>query len=169
MRRSKSTCARCCPIRSSPTSTVFRWRTRSKYVRRFLDTALVEFVGTLPGSMKVTGKCDEGDSQARSAKVSCRMRRSTGPKKVSFCRSTRGSLTGCAADRRSVLGGALSHGLFARPTILRLLREHREHAADHTYKLWTLLMFQLWHELVVVGKSRTVLCPADAASTKEVA
>jgi asparagine synthase (glutamine-hydrolysing) len=64
---------------------------------------------------------------------------------------------------------ALAHGLFARATILRLLREHRERIADHTYKLWTLLMFQLWHELVVVGKNRTTLCAADTVSTKEVA
>ncbi len=134
----------------------------------FLDTALVEFVGSLPGSMKVT---------ASATKAILKRAARTYLPDATIDRPKEGFVLPIDAwlvDRLAPLtddlfsAQALSHGLFARTTILRLLREHRERAADHTYKLWTLLMFQLWHELVVVGKNRTVRCTADTA-TKEVA
>jgi len=135
----------------------------------FLDTALVEFVGTLPGSMKVRAGATKSILKRAARKFL---------PDATIDRPKEGFVLPIDAwlvDRLQPLtddlfsGDALSHGLFKRPLILQLLREHREHVADHTYKLWTLLMFQLWHEQVVVGKNRTSLCPAEATPKKEVA
>ncbi len=134
----------------------------------FLDTSLVEFVGTLPGSMKVRA----GATKAILKRVARRLL----PAQV-VDRPKEGFVLPVDAwlvDRLKPLTdelfsqSALSHGLFAREPILRMVREHRERVADHTYKLWTLLMFQLWHE-TIVATAHTGLCPVDGSRNKEVA
>jgi asparagine synthase (glutamine-hydrolysing) len=44
---------------------------------------------------------------------------------------------------------ALGRGYFRRGEIEDLIREHREHIADHSARLWTLLQLELWHREVV--------------------
>jgi asparagine synthase (glutamine-hydrolysing) len=39
---------------------------------------------------------------------------------------------------------ALRRGVFQSETVTRLIREHVEHQRDHAYRLWTLLMLELW-------------------------
>jgi asparagine synthase (glutamine-hydrolysing) len=134
----------------------------------FLDTSLVEFVGTLPGSMKVRA----GVTKAILKRVARRLL----PAQV-VDRPKEGFVLPVDAwlvDRLKPLTdelfsqSALSHGLFAREPILRMVREHRERVADHTYKLWTLLMFQLWHE-TIVATAHTGLCPVEGRRNKDVA
>jgi len=136
----------------------------------FLDTALVELVGSLPGSMKVRAGATKAILKRAARKLL---------PDATIDRPKEGFVLPVDAwlvnrlqpmtDELFSTEALATHGLFARQPILRLLREHRERIADHTYKLWTLLMFQLWHELVVVGKARTVLCPSDTVPKKEVA
>jgi asparagine synthase (glutamine-hydrolysing) len=38
------------------------------------------------------------------------------------------------------------HGLFRSDYVQRLLREHRLRRADHSFQLWSLLVFQLWYD-----------------------
>ena len=39
-----------------------------------------------------------------------------------------------------------SHGLFEPRFVRRLMDEHNRRHADHRKLLWTLLVFQLWHD-----------------------
>ncbi|MBV8423749.1 MAG: asparagine synthase (glutamine-hydrolyzing) [Candidatus Eremiobacteraeota bacterium] len=129
----------------------------------YLDTSLVELVGTLPGSMKVR----PGASKA----ILKRAARRFLPDAV-VDRPKEGFVLPVDAwlvDRLQGLTDDLfsaealgRHGMFQRAPILRLVREHRERVADHTYKLWTLLMFQLWHHVVVAG-SESIPCVKEVA------
>jgi asparagine synthase (glutamine-hydrolysing) len=42
-------------------------------------------------------------------------------------------------------------GLIDRPAVGRMLDEHRTGAADHSRRLWTVLIFMLWHAIFVEG------------------
>ncbi|MGX1899777.1 asparagine synthase (glutamine-hydrolyzing) [Thermolongibacillus altinsuensis] len=42
--------------------------------------------------------------------------------------------------------------LFHKDVVLRLLEEHRANKADHSRKIWTVLMFMLWHQVYVEKK-----------------
>ena len=119
----------------------------------FLDTSLVEFVDTLPGSMKVR----PGVTKA----ILKRAARRYLPDDV-VDRPKEGFVLPIDAWLIEGLGdltddlfsaAALSHGLFERATILRLLSQHRNRTADHTYKLWTLLMFQMWYQYVLIPRA----------------
>ena len=41
---------------------------------------------------------------------------------------------------------ALSRGYFNAPSVRRLWEEHQNGRRDHGYRLWALLMLELWHE-----------------------
>jgi len=40
---------------------------------------------------------------------------------------------------------AFQRGYFREPEVRRLIEEHLERRADHSFQLWTLLMMELWH------------------------
>ena len=46
------------------------------------------------------------------------------------------------------------HGLFNAPQVQRLLDEHQRGQANHRKQLWTLLMFELWHESFIATRNR---------------
>ena len=57
----------------------------------------------------------------------------------------RGPLQGYWADH--VLGAsALARGYFSEAALRRLWEEHQSRRRDHGYRLWALLMLELWHE-----------------------
>jgi asparagine synthase (glutamine-hydrolysing) len=57
----------------------------------------------------------------------------------------RGPLKSFWADH--VLGSrALARGYFQEPALRRLWQEHQSQQRDHGYRLWALLMLELWHE-----------------------
>ena len=57
----------------------------------------------------------------------------------------RGPLKSFWADH--VLGSrALARGYFREPALRRLWQEHQSRQRDHGYRLWALLMLELWHE-----------------------
>jgi hypothetical protein len=41
---------------------------------------------------------------------------------------------------------ALARGYFAEKALLKLWEEHQSARRDHGYRLWALLMLELWHE-----------------------
>jgi asparagine synthase (glutamine-hydrolysing) len=62
------------------------------------------------------------------------------------------------AAEELLLGGA-SRGLFRRPALEGLLREHVDGRADHGHRLWCLCMLELWQRNYV-DVSRPALAAA---------
>jgi asparagine synthase (glutamine-hydrolysing) len=60
-------------------------------------------------------------------------------------------------DRRS-----LDRGYFRRDQIEYLIQEHRDHVANHSARLWTLLQLEMWHREVLEAPT-----PASTRSTVE--
>ncbi|MBI4248173.1 MAG: asparagine synthase (glutamine-hydrolyzing) [Elusimicrobia bacterium] len=46
---------------------------------------------------------------------------------------------------------ALKRGYFTRPGLERLIDEHERGARDHGYRLWALLMLELWHQVYKIN------------------
>jgi asparagine synthase (glutamine-hydrolysing) len=49
---------------------------------------------------------------------------------------------------------AIARGHFNRAYVERLLSEHADSRADHSQGIWTLLMYELWHDYVMGGAAR---------------
>jgi asparagine synthase (glutamine-hydrolysing) len=63
--------------------------------------------------------------------------------------------------------GALARGHFNGHYVERLLSEHAENRADHSQGIWTLLMYELWHDHVrgaaSADRSTSAKSPASLA------
>ncbi|HVA38730.1 MAG TPA: asparagine synthase (glutamine-hydrolyzing) [Candidatus Dormibacteraeota bacterium] len=118
----------------------------------FLDHELVEFAGSLPGSMKVG--VDRTKAVLKLAARRYLPAEIVDRKKEGFVLPIDAWLN----DRlRPLLAETLSkpaldHGLFRPAAVQRLLDEHAA-GANHTYRIWTLLMFQLWHRDYAAGQT----------------
>eukprot|EP00913_Durusdinium_trenchii_P028312 g26540.t1 len=55
---------------------------------------------------------------------------------------------------------ALSRGYFREPTVRGLIDEHIEGKWDHSYRLWSLLCFELWQRMYVDANEVPAVCPA---------
>ena len=49
----------------------------------------------------------------------------------------------------ATLASSQTDGLVDKPAVARMLDEHRTGAADHSRRLWTVLIFMLWHAIFV--------------------
>ena len=111
----------------------------------FLDRRIVEFASALPGHMKV--RKDETKAVLKRAARSVLPHEIIDRKKVGFVLPIDAWLT--TAFRPLVLevtsAAWLQHGLFNPEPVRRFVSEHLSGAANHTYKIWTLVMFQLWY------------------------
>jgi asparagine synthase (glutamine-hydrolysing) len=58
------------------------------------------------------------------------------------------------AEPRLLESGLTNKGLLRRDTLATLLAEHRRGERDHSTRLWTALVLNLWHERWVAGVSR---------------
>lgn len=113
----------------------------------FLDATLVDAVQQMPASFKY------GRNQTKrllKSAVSGRLPASIlgRPKKgfgIPVARWLRGPLAPLL-DRLLAPGRLKRQGLFRPEVVARRIREHQSGACDHRKPLWTLLMFQLWHE-----------------------
>lgn len=112
----------------------------------FLDRELVEFAVRLPMSLKIRGsnrkyllkKAFDGILPAESL---YRRKQGFG---VPIGEWFRGELRSLAED--TILSErALARGYFRREPLTALVRDHTEGRADHTHRLWALLMLELWH------------------------
>jgi asparagine synthase (glutamine-hydrolysing) len=113
----------------------------------FLDTGLVDRVWTLPSSFKLyRGRTKRLLKQAAARRLPESILRR--PKKgfgIPVARWLRGPLAPMT-DRLLDRDRLRRQGIFRPEAVARLLDEHRAGLRDHRKPLWTLLMFQLWHD-----------------------
>lgn len=110
-----------------------------------LDQELMEFTARLPDEYKVRG----GETKYLLKRVAERMvpheviHRPKMGFGVPLVDWFRGELAGYVGD---VLldPSSIDRGLFRRDTVERYLRDHREGRADYSYRIWALLMLELW-------------------------
>ncbi len=113
----------------------------------FLDAALVEMVAKLPSVYK----CERGQTKrllkraAAGRLPAAVLRRSKKGFGIPVARWLRGPLSGLLGE---LLGPdrLRKQGLFRPEVVALLVEEHRAGVRDHRKPLWTLLMFQLWHD-----------------------
>ncbi len=116
----------------------------------FLDHVLMEFVATLPVSLK-----QAWGEKKRILKASLRDRvpdylldRPKMGFSVPVAEWFRSNLREMAYDVLSSTR-SLQRGYFAKKAVANLLHEHAIGAADHGAKLWDLLMLELWHRTFI--------------------
>ena len=121
----------------------------------FLDRSVIEFAASLPGALKVRENATKSVLRRAARKVLPQdiIERP----KVGFVLP----LDAWLSDRLDGLveattsTDALSHGFFDRSVLMKYVDEQRAGTADHTYKIWTVVMFQLWYD-AYVGQSMQV-------------
>jgi asparagine synthase (glutamine-hydrolysing) len=113
----------------------------------FLDVDLVDRVELLPSTYKYgRGQTKRLLKRAASGRLPATIL--ARPKKgfgIPVARWLRGPL-GPLLDRLLGPGRLQAQGLFDPVEVTRRVAEHRAGVRDHRKPLWTLLMFQLWHE-----------------------
>lgn len=124
----------------------------------FTDHKLVEFAFSLPGSAKIRG-----------LKMKWVMRKAMegilpGPvlhkRKVGFNPPAPAWL---GQELRGVLGHFLSRkavasrGLFSPDAVQRIQQEHYSGRRDNTFKIWSLLMLELWFQLYIDGQQEETI------------
>lgn len=113
----------------------------------FLDHTFVEFLGTIPPRLKLRGlttkyilKRAMGDRLPPG--IAHRAKKGFG---MPVAKWLQGDLRQLAGDLLSP-SRLRSQGIFHGDFVGRLWDEHQRGERDHRKQLWTLLMFQLWHE-----------------------
>ncbi len=113
----------------------------------FLDASLVDWVSALPASYKYgRGQTKRLLKRAVAGRlpgsVAGRPKKGFGMPVASWLRGPLGRLL----DEQLGPDRLRAQGLFRADEVVRRVREHREGVRDHRKPLWTLLMFQLWHD-----------------------
>ena len=112
----------------------------------FLDHKLVEFIGRIPTDLKLRGFTTKyllrrAFGEMLPPEI---LRRSKMGFGVPISDWFRGELQGYL--RETLLDpSALRRGYFAPESVRQLVEDHVAARADHGYRLWALLMFELWH------------------------
>ena len=113
----------------------------------FLDASLVDRVERMPSSYKYgKGQTKRILKQAAARRLPESILKR--PKKgfgIPVARWLRGPLSSWA-DRLLDSERIKRQGIFKAEVVARMLAEHRSGRRDHRKPLWTLLMFQVWHE-----------------------
>jgi asparagine synthase (glutamine-hydrolysing) len=122
-----------------------------------LDRELVEFALRLPMELKIRG--GERKYLLKKAFDGVLPRENMYRRKQGFALPIgewfRGELRGLVLD--TVLSTeARTRGYFRTDALERLVHDHVEGRADHTHRLWALLMLELWHREVVSMTRRAV-------------
>jgi asparagine synthase (glutamine-hydrolysing) len=112
----------------------------------FLDHKLIEFAATLPEHIKQKGS----ETKTLLKKIAARLvpREVVYRQKMGFAVPLRYWLGNEMHDftRDTLLSErATSRGLFNTSVVERLLEEQRDDVADNSWKIWTLLMLELWY------------------------
>ena len=128
-----------------------------------MDHALVEWLGTLPTSLKVRGQ--EGKYLLRKAMQPLLpadiLYRPKMEYSMPLARWFRGPLT--ERVRQAVLGPRLAAtGWFEHQALEQLVNAHQSGARDHGPVLWSLLMFEAFLRVVVDGSASGDLAAASA-------
>ncbi len=119
----------------------------------FLDHKLVEFIGRIPTDLKLRGFTTKyllrrAFGEMLPPEILRRPKMGFG---VPIADWFRGELQGYLRD--TLLDpAALRRGYFAPESVRQLVEDHVAARADHGYRLWSLLMFELWHRRYLVAQ-----------------
>ncbi len=113
----------------------------------FLDAGLVDSIQSMPSVFKYGGGLTkrllkQAASRRLPASILKRPKKGFGIPVAKWLRGPLAPLLDSMLDADRLR----SQGLFRPEAVARLVGEHRDGARDHRKPLWTLLMFQLWHD-----------------------
>jgi asparagine synthase (glutamine-hydrolysing) len=120
----------------------------------FLDHRLVEWTASIPSSIKFKGHVrkillKKGLAPLLDHEILHRKKAGFNvPKNVWLRGPLRTMMEDVLAPDR-----LKRHGLFRPPVVERLMREHVAKSADHSFQIWSLLIFQLWYDRFVDSTS----------------
>lgn len=118
----------------------------------FLDHRLVEYMAKVPSSVKFPGGLKKALLKKGLEPLldhDLLYRKKAGfnvPKNVWL----RGPLREMVGDLLSPSSLA-KHGFFEASVVQRLIDEHQQRRADHSFAIWSILVFQLWYDRFVAG------------------
>ncbi len=113
-----------------------------------LDHELMEFAATLPGRAEGARAREEGRAARARCAAGSPTRSWTRPSAASVCRWATGSAVSCATTRATCCstGAPLSAAASGSPTSVSCSTATPPGVQDHSQGIWTLLMFELWHQ-----------------------
>ncbi|HEX5598758.1 MAG TPA: asparagine synthase C-terminal domain-containing protein, partial [Micromonosporaceae bacterium] len=116
----------------------------------FLDKAVFDVAATLPVDLKLPPRSDATKFAMRQALREVVPPAIVNRRKLGFPTPTRVWLReGMYEWARHVLSTSGAGELLDLPYVLRLLEEHKREEADHSRKIWTVLIFCIWHAIFV--------------------
>ena len=116
----------------------------------FLDPRVFEVAATVPPDLKVSGVATK--VALRKAMELIVPPHVLNRKKLGFPVPIRHYLAENSYEwARSIICSAQTDEYLDRDAVLELLDAHRTGAADYSRPIWTVLVFQLWHEIFVTG------------------
>jgi asparagine synthase (glutamine-hydrolysing) len=116
----------------------------------FLDHELMEFAARLPVNMKLRGAVSKyclkkAFEKKLPSAILHRKKMGFGvPLQRWFREELRQPVHDVLLNSRT-----LSRGYFQRTAVEKLLHEHMQGSADHSYRLWALFYLELWHRVVI--------------------
>ncbi|MDH4100943.1 MAG: asparagine synthase (glutamine-hydrolyzing), partial [Nitrospirota bacterium] len=118
----------------------------------FLDHHLVEFAASLPPNMKMRGLTQKyilkrAFSDLLPAEILYRKKMGFG---VPIERWIRGELKDMVRDAL-LSDRSIKRGYFNRSYVETLVKDHMSKRKDNCYRIWTLLMLELWHRMFIDG------------------
>jgi asparagine synthase (glutamine-hydrolysing) len=118
----------------------------------FLDRAVFEVAATLPTDLKVPPRSQETKAALRRALAGLVPESIVHRKKLAFPVPIRPWLRGEMYDwAHGLLDTSDAGDLLDLDVIRGLLKSHRKKEADHARKIWTVLVFCVWHAVFVTG------------------
>ena len=129
----------------------------------FLDRAVFEVASTLPSELKVPPRSQETKAAVRRALVGIVPEPIVNRKKLGFPVPIRPWLRTEMHDwAHGILDSSGAGDLINLDVVRGLLKAHRKKEADHSRKIWTVLVFCVWHAIFVTGTLKPVI--PDAVS-----
>lgn len=116
----------------------------------FLDHELMEFAARLPARMKLRGSVSKyclkkAFEKKLPPEILHRKKMGFGvPLQRWFREDLRQPVHDVLLDSRTA-----SRGYFQRAAVEKLLHEHMQGRADHSYRLWALFYLELWHRIII--------------------
>jgi asparagine synthase (glutamine-hydrolysing) len=131
----------------------------------FLDTGVFDVAATIPQELKVTGDGVRKYALRRALEEVVPPQIVNRPK-LGFPVPTRVWLKSVMYDwARDIIGSSGAGELLDLPYALNLLDAHRRGDADHSRKIWTVLVFCVWHSIYVEGRIDPRPAPAESRLT----
>jgi asparagine synthase (glutamine-hydrolysing) len=121
----------------------------------FLDRAVFEIAAVLPSELKVPPRSQETKAALRRALAGIVPEPIVHRKKLGFPVPIRPWLRGDMHDwAHGLLDTSAAGDLIDVEVARGLLKAHRKKEADHSRKIWTVLVFCVWHAVFVTGTMR---------------